>query len=269
MSYPRYVPQGVQGIRVPIDIEDTAIALIPTSDIAIPDFNSVPFKTQPWRDVPSIIITHLQIPNPLSPPDPNWESLLRFFLTPQPNVPISHGHGNLQDLYMLVTRIVIPNLIITNRVHIWDMYLTRGNLTTRCLLRYDAWDFLPRYQQQSPAVTKPRLYGDRTGNPRAILRSYVTPDGDAFLAWLNAAPQLPPQWPVNTPIPSQMAHHPSVELDVYLHDSEDWIRGMDPRILLQRLERVLEMFWWLASNNARLEQFRAARWEGVETYCLA
>jgi hypothetical protein len=166
-------------------------------------------------------------------------------------------------LYLLLTRVVLPNLIIENRQYIHVMYSRYPHISANHPLRYDAWENSAESEQnlahiqvippvQSDHDHRPNIPLGFAANihPRPIFRSTPTPDGGRFLQWLNANPQ--PLAPGH-PVPAQMTHRAS-ELDHHLAISELAIRGFQVGDLLRRTVRVLNIFWWLVRNNSEFEQ---------------
>ena len=242
---------------------DDIIQSIPELGSAIADFNSVPAHLPPYRDVPSIIIRYLSLPVDPSAQEPEWERLLLHFLTPQ----ALRGFENLQDLFVFVVRIVLPNMIIKNRRYMRLFYEQYPESPVRNRLRYDGWSETER-GQEDPTSTRYLVPEDtplsRTATinllQRPVMRSCPTPDGISFHHWLCTKPS--PSRGHGNFAPRQMEHRHS-ELDAYLTMSEEGIRGMRLRGLLQSTIRVLQIFWWLACNNARFEHYIRAEWAGI------
>jgi hypothetical protein len=230
---------------------------IPLVDEAVGDFNSTPREQPPYRDIPSIIVAAMTNPD-IAAPEPDWTAILTYFLTRTP----PHGLSNLQDLYMLLVRVVVPRAIIVNR-HYMHVAYTRYPLSLMDnAIRYDAWGLTPMGRQHPGAIQVPFPAGadprwvlplHYTANiaPRSILRSRPTPDGNRFLQWLHDDPQ-----PLNEhqPIPFQMAHQSS-ELDYHLTVPETTVRAMPIGELIRQTTRVLNIFWWLSGNNSQFREY--------------
>lgn len=107
-------------------------------DFAIADFNSVTFDGPPNRDIPSVLLAHLYRPQ-IFVSEPNWHELLLYFVTGEANKGDVLGFGNLQDFYVFLTRVVLPNAIIENRSLLLDMYSMYPQLPETCSLRYDSF----------------------------------------------------------------------------------------------------------------------------------
>jgi hypothetical protein len=231
---------------------DDLIRDIPFPAQAIGDFHSVPANSPPHRDIPSILIAHIGNPD-TSLVEPNWAQLLHYFRTDY----ALQGVGNLQDLYMFLTRIALPNAIITNRRLLLDFYVTNRNAPPNIRLRYDAWtgtDYIP-LDQEPPISPSIRLY-----NPRPILRSALTPNGTNLVQWLNTPPNTPPP---HIHVPVQLRHR-GTQLDLYLEEDEMAVRRIHPSALLERTARVLHLFWGLVGCNSGLERYRLNGWVGME-----
>lgn len=236
-TYPPRDVFGAAGAR------EDLIRDIPYLEHAMGDFNSVPWNLPPYRNVPSVLLFHLSNPN-TSSPEPHWEALLGFF------GPDDHQFGNLQDLYMFLTRIVIPNAIMDNRWFLFHLYSSNAQAPARIRLRYDAWT---GDSYMSPAALPQTAL---KFNVRSILRTTPTPNGINFMVWLNT--------PLNAPSPVvQRMRHVQTELDYYLSDAEDAIRRIDYATLGLRTVWLLRIFWWLAGNNARLRQYKNQNWVGI------
>ncbi|KAF2689819.1 hypothetical protein K458DRAFT_412680 [Lentithecium fluviatile CBS 122367] len=231
---------------------DNLIHDIPVPEQAISDFHSVPSNSPPHRDIPSILIAHIGNPN-TTHPEPNWPQLLNYFSTDHALA----GIGNLQDLYVFVTRIAIPNAIITNRRLLLQLYVTYPSLPPTIRLRYDAWASAIPYV---PLTQEPPMPSNlQPISPRPILRSNLTPNGTDFLQWLNGPPTLPLG---HTKVPRQMIHR-RTQVDAWLAEDERVIRRVHPRALLERTARVLGLFWWVAGCNRQLENHREMGWLGM------
>ena len=206
----------------------------------------------------------------------------------------SHGHGNLQDLYIFITRVALPNMVIENRKCLLSMYLTRRNLPGAFPLRYDSYNSHVSPSPNAPHVpTRPpwannNLNGtthptqintnrNGTANPdpnatprpaykfpkhatRPIFRSLPTPNGQLFLQWLLAPPSTP--YP-HHPVPAQMMHRPS-ELDAYLADDEVQVRQMSSNELMAKTARVLRIWWWIVCSTAKLQGHEDSNWDWVD-----
>ncbi|KAF2791940.1 hypothetical protein K505DRAFT_376402 [Melanomma pulvis-pyrius CBS 109.77] len=233
---------------------DDLIRQIPEMDFAVADFNSVTMNAPPFRDIPSVLIAHLNRPN-VADAEPGWELLLRYFLGSQAH----HGHGNLQDLYIFITRVALPNIIITNRRLLLAMYLARGDLPPECRLRYDSICAMGAPTLPTTTTAPSNL---PTTPTRPIFRSRPTPNGADFLAWL----QMPPSMQNDAPAPPQMAHRES-GLDAYLIDDETAVRGLQAPVLLARTAEALRVWWWIVGATRRLEGFERVGWRWVEGEC--
>ncbi|ORY08449.1 hypothetical protein BCR34DRAFT_11343 [Clohesyomyces aquaticus] len=267
--YPTATAMNISPAHILQAIPNTAVARIPETEFAISDFNSVMAGGPPFRDVPSALVAHLTNPDPASV-TPNWLQFLQHFFDRD------HGMGNLQDLYLMITRVLLPNQIIEMRQNFLDleaanapqpsaqtMQLTRPISAQDMQIVYTrAWPVNP-----APAPTRQGqyipAYRDRptpTNTPaltRPILRSYTTPDGAAFVNWLQTP--IPPAHPPYNMSPVT----PQTELAIYLMDDEAWIRDQNrlhPRSLAHRTRRVLEIFWFLAEKNQRVARLRSLGW---------
>ncbi|KAF2243781.1 hypothetical protein BU26DRAFT_609109 [Trematosphaeria pertusa] len=216
------------------------------------DFNDMPRYQEPLRDVPSILLAHISRPDVYAA-EPDWTSLMGYFLSKG-----RQGYGNLQDLYVFITRFVLPLTIIDNRKMVLDMYLARRDLPSNIRLRYDAWNINDHVRPDMEPVSFPAL----DIPVRSVVPSDPTPNGTDFLQWLN----MPPNTPLSVPV--QLQHRRS-QLDLYLNEHESVIRRIVPGALLLRTARVLHLFWWLAGNNARLRYYQQQDWVGVETEIYA
>lgn len=210
----------------------------------------------PFRYLPSVYVASFTNPN-LSGPEPDWTNHLTYFLTPD----AIHGPANLQDLYLLLTRVVLPRLIIENRQWMQRMYLRYPDLGLDHPLRYDAFPNSAAGQQPMANIQVfPRAQLDHRPNvplsfvahvsPRPILRTTPTPDGRRFVEWLNTTPQ--PLVPGGA-VPPQMGHRAS-ELDQHLGLTEVTIRGLQMGALIRGTSRALTIFWWLSQCNTQLAQ---------------
>lgn len=230
--------------------------LIPDIGRAVGDFNSVPRADPPYRDPQSFIIAALTNPD-VNGREPDWGYYLTYHLTPN----AIEGPANLQDLYLLITRFVLPRLIIENRRFQHVMYLRFPHLQVDHPLRYDSFGLTAEGQVPLNAIlVTPRApeVGDyrpniplnyvATVNVRPILRTTPTPDGSRFVEWLNSNPP-----PLSTApfVPDQVHHRPS-ELDNHLAFPEATLRALPMGQLIQMTIRVLSIFWFLSQRNAQL-----------------
>ncbi|KAJ4359685.1 uncharacterized protein N0V89_000241 [Didymosphaeria variabile] len=255
---------------------DDLIRDIPFQESAFSDFQSVPFAQvihmytprnsfasanyllqPPKRDVPSIVIAYLSVPQTQGP-EPDWVQLMDHFRQDR----CLDGPGNCQDLYVFVTRIVIPNVIIENRRLLHELYMAKRTLSANVRFRYDYWH--THDATYAPPSAEP-LNAFQTRPNRPVLRSVPTPSGQNFKQWLAQ--------PLNTPVhkqpcPGQLMHRPCA-LDGYLNEDEGSVRRIKPEALLQRTGKVLNLFWWISAQNACLKRYMAAGWVGIEQECYA
>ncbi|KAL5374785.1 hypothetical protein DPSP01_011714 [Paraphaeosphaeria sporulosa] len=236
---------------------DDLIRDIPFPEKAVSDFQSVPFAQPPQRDVPSIIVAHISNPQ-TSNAEPDWILLMNHFKEKRS----LDGVGNLLDLYVFMTRLVLPNAIIQNRRLLHELYMEKRNLSPNIRFRYDYWHtHAPTYTP--PSAQPLDLIQSRPSRP--VLRSVPTPSGQNFLQWLS----LPLNTPADKqPCPNQLLHRPC-HLDAYLNEDEGFVRRIRPEALLQRTAKVLSLFWWIAVQNAWLKAYEGVGWAGIEGECYA
>jgi hypothetical protein len=247
------------------------IADIPDMDAAAADFNSVPGGVPPFRDVPSVLIGHLNRPN-LTGPEPDWDSLLWYFVTKH----ATRGFSNLQDLQIFIVRIVLPRAVMMNREFMQEMYTRFPGLPLNCRLRFDSFTAPDNINIAALAnqMSGPHLHPDQRNNAqnviplngtldiptRPIFRSQQNPNGTNFRQWLHLRPN---PLVANGPVPGQLAHRPS-ELDQYLDVEETRVRSAPMEHLLRRTIRALNIFWYLAVNNAKFQQYKNQDWAGIQ-----
>ncbi|KAF2659877.1 hypothetical protein K491DRAFT_775130 [Lophiostoma macrostomum CBS 122681] len=252
---------------------DDLLVDIPDMDAAVADFNSVPGGSPPFRDIPSVLIGHLNRPN-ITASEPDWGRLLWYFLTERAN----HGFANLQDLHIFVVRIAVPNAIIRNRRFLLEIYNRHPGLPYTGHLRYDS-SAAPQapgnlnvaalvHQMTGPHIHPDNRRATRNVIPlngtlsiptRPIFRSQQNPSGVHFRAWLHRAPN---PLVAGGPVPGQMAHQPSPN-DPYLDIAEATVRSLDMDQLLRRTVHALRFFWWLSVVNSRLQQYQRQNWDGI------
>jgi hypothetical protein len=243
---------------------------IPYAEKAIGDFHGVPANSYPHRDIPSIIIAHISNPETFDfktntlKPEPKWAQILHFFSTDTPIKfqGVSQGIPNLQDLYMFMTRIAIPNAVIQNRLLTLGFYADNQGAPPNIRLRYDAWGGSDYIEPEQEPPLPPNF--ERVA-PRPILTSGTTPNGTNFAQWLRQ----PLYVQLTTPnprsySPPQLQLRRNTQLDLYLEENEAAIRGMHPRALLNRTVKVLRLFWWVCTCNAKLAWYLAADWKGMQ-----
>jgi hypothetical protein len=235
---------------------------IPSPEKAIGDFHGVPANSYPHRDIPSILIAHIGNPETLDfktktlKLEPDWLELLEHFSSKR----AMEGMANLQDLYIFITRLAIPNAIIQNRMLILAFYTDLRGAPQNIRLRYDAWagdNYIAPEQEQPLPDDFQRIA------PRPILSSGMTPNGTNFIQWLDhmLTVQLDKPYPHSYTPPQQV--HRITLLDPYLEENEASVRLMHPRALMHRTARVLNMFWWVCQCNAKLAYYRSQNWAGM------
>jgi hypothetical protein len=224
--------------------------IIPDMETAVADYNGVPFNSPPFRDTPSAILGNLFRPD-LSRPEPNWNTLLHYFLTPA----AKHGFANLQDLFLFIVRVVVPNAIIQNRRMMIEYFSTFPHASSTIQVRSDMWDNTQQAQMgiqniqvtaPLPSATDPRpnlpLNYSTQILDRSIFRNRMTPNGAQFLEWL-----------VTSVGPGQATHRPG-EIDQYLGIAESTIRGWTMEDLMRHTIRALSIFWWVNQCNDRFQK---------------
>ncbi|KAF2025773.1 hypothetical protein EK21DRAFT_75672 [Setomelanomma holmii] len=204
---------------------------------------------KPYRDIPSALIAAITNPE-MGGDEPNWRALLTYFEGPA----ATQGLANLQDFYLWVIRVGIPNAVIDNRWFLQHFYLHNPNASTNLQLRYDRW---PGTRQPQPdfyvaPATEPQASPPNQIPPHNIFRDYPTPDGARFALWLGQPLNLPPPG-VNS---WQMQHRPLV-LDGYLDEDELAVRQIIKPALRERTIRVLRIYWWLWQANCWLMAYQA------------
>jgi hypothetical protein len=216
---------------------DNLLQNIPPHTQAISAIKSDEPQRIPYRDLPSILLTYLASPALSS--EPPWRALIIDHLnspsTLQPDM-------ILQNLYIWVARVGIPNAVIDNRRFLLHFYLSNPLAATAFTLRYD-------YQNQGgihvPLVAESQTQAFIAN--RSIFRDYPTPNGARFVQWLAS----PPHAPKERKAPKQTAHRASM-LDGYLDEDELATRKVDRRAIVERTVRVLKMFWDIWVMNRKL-----------------
>jgi hypothetical protein len=157
---------------------------------------------------------------------------------------------------MFITRIVLPNIIQSNRKRMLSMYMARKNLSAVCRLRYDSIVTTP-----ISSIPVPTREATVNAIPnRSIFRSTLIPNGIRFLQWLRTPLPTPPP---HHPVPHQMTHRIS-DIDTYLIDNEMSVRSMQTDELILRTARVLSIWWKIACNTVILMNYEQKGWVGVE-----
>ncbi|KAF2744640.1 hypothetical protein M011DRAFT_470239 [Sporormia fimetaria CBS 119925] len=253
---------------------------MPDNTTAIADFNSLPDNRPPFRDAPSVIIGHLSLPDHKQP-EPDWVVFLAHYMRTHRET----GNGyqsvaDLQYLFLLISRVLLPNAIVENRQLLLEVFTVYPGLQGYNRLRYDAFDNSPRGKDdvdsihvvvapsggdhrnlpfdypvqekvQQPLALDKRFHIP----PRSIFASTTTPNGTDFVAWLIDSP-LPL---VNGAELGQMAHQKS-QLDIYMTLPEVELRALNLLQLVRRTTRLLQMWFWLTGNNVRLQQHKSNQW---------
>ncbi|CAE6996413.1 hypothetical protein P3342_000376 [Pyrenophora teres f. teres] len=209
-------------------------------------------STTTFRTVNPSLISLLGVPNSTMP-EPDWTTLVSYYL------PLAHGLANLQDLYILLTRAVLPNAVIENRRLL--LYLHTDLVDTMYIpaslpLRWDTCPKIPLYI--SPAAED--RHDLDTIAPRPIFVAPMrTPDGNRFLTWLRERIHGPHA----SRYPMQM-DYTWCELEGWFDEDEREVRRMSGGVLVRRAVQVLEVWWWVVGANAKLRMLREERWIGVE-----
>lgn len=160
------------------------------------------------------------------------------------------GLANLQDFYLWVTLVGIPNAVVDNRRFLLHFYLRNIDASMNLKLRYDTslgvgqsslqQNYVPlnNLAQASPSYTIPN---------HSIFQSYETPDRLHFAQWLSTPIHLP----ANVAFPSQMYHQCSA-LNGFVNEDEAAVRQVERGALLNRTVNVCRLFWWLWCANRKL-----------------
>jgi hypothetical protein len=230
---------------------DDLLNEIPFHEKAVAEFNSNTPGVPPFRDIPSSLIAALS--NPVPGPEPDWRAMITgHFPTANAIRPMS----NLQDLYLWVTRVGIPNAVIDNRRFLLNYYVRNPNASMNLRLRYDA---LPSINTYVPIAREPRASPSDTIQNHSIFRDYPTPSGARFAQWLAT----PIHVPVPRNLPSQMYHQRSF-LDGFLAEDEAAVRQVAGGALVDRTVGVLKLFWEMWMRNRGLQEFQDRGWVGTE-----
>ncbi|KAH7082939.1 hypothetical protein BKA63DRAFT_460863 [Paraphoma chrysanthemicola] len=194
-------------------------------------------------------------------PGPNWRALLSYYSGPS----ATEGLMNLQDLYLYVTHVGIPNAVIDNRRLLLHFYLNKPRAPVAIKLRYDRWPGTCEPQQEVyiPPTSAPQASPPNTVPVHSIFRDYPTPSGASFAQWLHNPMNVPP----GTVLLVQMQHRGSV-LDGYLNEDEVAVRQIAGPALIDRTVRVLKLYWWLWMANRWLVEYQDGGWAGMEREVL-
>jgi hypothetical protein len=229
---------------------------IPFHDKAIAELNDNSPRRPPYRDLPLILIAALTGPVAGST-QPEWRSmLLNHLKTPSAIEPLS----NLQDLYLWLGRVGIPNAVIDNRRFLLHFYLQNPIASPRTPLRYD--------NQEPPASYIPLANITRASPPsripnHSVFRDYPMPNGSRFVQWLRNLIHIPG----GRQMPTQMQHQQS-KLDGYLAEDETEIRQVEAGALLERTGWLLSIYWWLWIRNRKLAELQEGGWEVMDEHLV-
>ncbi|PSN73469.1 hypothetical protein BS50DRAFT_582999 [Corynespora cassiicola Philippines] len=159
-------------------------------------------------------------PDALIAPIPRHALPRHPFRPPRPHQPPTHhGPANLQDLYVFLTRIAIPNAVIDNRRLFLELYSVQPELTSAITLRYDMCplaDRIHRIQYVVPDV----MFGPAIFRVRPIFRNIPTPDGTCVLEWLRVT------FSKNTTAMYQLTYRDG-GIDGLLNEPERNVRAME------------------------------------------
>jgi len=228
---------------------DDLLNMIPEPTLAITNVTLPPF-----RSIPPDIIAAITTPEPNVYLEPDWRALLAHFESPN----ASYGLANLQDLYLWLTRVGIPNAIIDNRRFLLHFYLRNRNAPPNTTLCYDAYAAIDTY---TPLTNEPRASPANRVPSHSIFASFPTPDGRRFSQWLRNDIFVPA--PGHSP--AQLRHGVSV-LDGYLDEDETALRQVERAALVERTVKVLRIYWWLWGTLRALQLRQDAGWVGMEEF---
>ncbi|KAH5405252.1 hypothetical protein HBI88_235410 [Parastagonospora nodorum] len=229
---------------------DDLLKFIPDHVQAVADFDSSGPHRIHNRDMCSMIVKYLANPA-ASDNEPTWGMLLYDHLSaPSTLAP----EMNLQDLYIWVTRVGLPNAIIDNRRFLLHYYLSEPSASASLPVRYDNQEPLAAY---TPVAALPMTA--RPERNHQIFRAYPTPNGARFVQWL-ATPILGPEGRYGRlEMPEQMEHRVSM-LDGYLNEHETVVRRVESRAMLKRTVGVLGLLWEVWRRNRVLLEGQDGGW---------
>lgn len=115
--------------------------------------------------------------NPATESEPDWHALLLYYAPPA-----LQRLENLQDLYLWVTRVGLPNAVIVNRRLLLTFYFDNDDAPMQFRLRYDAYPFPVNASYLPPSGEPQHNLGYNVAN-RNIFR-YPLPHGQACVRWL-------------------------------------------------------------------------------------
>lgn len=178
-----------------------------------------------------MLLNHLQMPNAIQP------------------------LANLQDLYLWLVRVGIPNAVIDNRRFLLHFYSRNPTASRQTPLRYDGQAPIQNY---IPLANVTQTSAPNAIPNHSVFHGYSTPNETRFTQWLRTAIHVP----AGRQVPVQMQHQ-QTQLDGFLTENETEIRQVEPTALLERTVTLLGIYWWLWMRNRRLADLQQSGWEGM------
>lgn len=161
---------------------------------------------------------------------------------------------NLQDLYIWVTIVGVPNAIMDNRRFLLPLYLHKPSAPKRVTLRYENQG--PRDMYVSLAAeAQIQVFVPN----HSLFRDYPTPNGARFMQCLDS----PIHVPDGCKVPGQKGHRESV-LDGYLDEDEFVARKVEKRALVERTVRGLRLYWEIRRSNRKWLKLQDDGRKGLE-----
>lgn len=227
--------------------------------------NSLDYTLEFGRCYPDALALMDVIRQPVTP-STNWARLLLMMFDCAHDNDRPIGRLLLEDLFFLVTRLLLPEQIAQNRKLMARMYEAKRTQSIRTILRYDMM----------------LEWTKRSGNHYAIVESRPLPKSEETVAPIGSellvayqrrqpgrVPLCENVWPTLLAGPREgwgtfkraeaMKHHVT-ELDKLLMYTDEEVDGWMAGKLLNKTQHVLLMWQWLRKNTEKLEDMEVDCW---------
>ena len=194
----------------------------------------------------------------------NWVEICYEVLEAHEDKP-AQGRYLLVEFLFLITRTLLPEQVAENRKFMYRMYLSRRNLSTRVMLRYDMLRNWKKRSHAHPIIIESVLPHDPPVRPILPLynkeRPHRRPLMQNILSTLIAAR---PDEPYCTKKMSDCMRHHVTDLDRYLLLTDEEVEEMGTIRLIMMLVEVVVQWQWIKENTELMEEMDVRMWEDMD-----